>query len=157
MKLDTDKLAAYCFWGGICCAVLMTVAFWGSWFLIIFAWVMAFPIALMLGLVVGFVGSAIGFTIEKPDAKIWAEDTAELVAETSTEIVGLFQGAQIFEWVKLKKPDGSGFEKCWYDRTINLDHQNFQFEPPAGVWFCVIPPGILYVARPENGEPEQLK
>jgi hypothetical protein len=119
-----------------------------SWWFIGLACLLFVPTAMGLGFMAGFM-------IDKNEtvqtARVWTNETEILIAEHSTEIVGIFQDAEIFEWVLLEKPDGTGQVRCSYARTFNLD-KGEEFIPPEGSWFCLLPPGILYVAAPE---PEQ--
>lgn len=158
MELDTGKMAMRCLGSSLFAAVLITIFFWGDWFAIGIAWVMAYPLALFLAMLTGFVSALLGINLvndaevpdEDPDAKVWSDDTANLIVQTSPEIVGVFQDQEIHEWVMLKRPDTGDLVKCSYSRTYDMRDPNFEFVPPKNVWFCLASPGILYVAEPEN-------
>lgn len=151
MKMDTEKMAMRCLQLAVLAAVFMTIGFWGNWLVVVLSWVVMIPFAMLLGLVSGFVGAALGAKVE--DAKVWAQETETLIAESSPEIVGKFQDADIHEWVMLKRPDNGELVRCMFERTIDM-RGDFEFQPPENTWFCVTPPGILYVAvQPENTAP----
>lgn len=155
MQLDSEKMAERCIMLAISAAVLMTIVFWGSWWIVAGSWVAVFPFALLLGLVSGFVAAAMGATVEEDDPQVWAQETETLIVESSTEIVGKFQDADIHEWVMLKRPDTGEHVRCMFERTIDMRRNDFEFEPPQNTWFCITPPGILYVAvHPENTAPQ---
>lgn len=140
-----------CIYAALLTAVVLTFVFWGDWWIIIGAWVLMYPLAMFLGLVMGFVGAALGWETES-EAQVWAEETEDLIAESSPEIVGKFQDFDIHEWVMLKRPDNGELVRCMFERTIDM-RKDFEFQPPEGTWFCITPPGILYVAvHPGNAE-----
>lgn len=147
---DTETLAGRCLASAFLAAVFITIGFWGDWFIIIIAWVMAIPLALFLGLVVGFVAAALGMTMEDP--QIHVNETADIIVERSPEIIGKFQDHDIHEWVVMKQPKTENLLKCKYSRTIDMTKE-FEFEPPDNIWFCIIPPGIMYIAEPEPETP----
>jgi hypothetical protein len=152
MKVDSGKMAERCIWSALLAAVFITIGFWGDWWMVGIAWVMAFPLAMLLGLVIGFIGSWLGWEIDDP--QVWAQETEELIGDRSETIIGKFQDADIHEWVMLKRPDNGELVRCMYERTIDMTKSNFEFTPPDSTWFCVMPPGILYVAvHPGNAEP----
>lgn len=153
MVIDSDKLAMQCIKAALFVSVLITVGFWGNWWVVVGAWVAMYPMAMVFGLIVGFVGAALGWETES-EAQVWADETKDLIAESSPETVGKFQDADIHEWVMLKRPDNGELVRCMFDRTIDM-RGDFEFQPPEGTWFCITPPGILYVAvHPGNAAPQ---
>ena len=115
-----------------------------SWWYILLAAAMFVPTALGLGFLAGFLMDE-NETVQT--AQVWTEESDILISEHG-DVVGVFQGAEIYEWVTLVKPDGSGDVRCLYMRTFNLE-KGEEFIPPEDVWCCVVPPGVLYAAEPE--------
>lgn len=151
MEFDSGQAAMRCIWMALAAAILMTIGFWGNWWIVASSWIAMYPFAMLLGLVYGFTAQALGATIEDP--KVWAQETEDLIVESSPEIVGKFQDADIHEWVMLKRPDNGELVRCMFERTIDM-RGDFEFQPPENTWFCITPPGILYVAvHPENTAP----
>lgn len=169
--MTTDKLAAICFWAAVGMAVSMTMLFWGSWFIILISWIMAFPMAMLLASFAGFFSGMLDETvgkslkaefseqqpIETTLGQMWVNDSDKLIIETSSQIIGTFQGEPLYEWVMLAPPDGSAPVKCYYDRTVYMsDFELGNVEVPADAWYCVTAPGVMYVQKlePENSQPE---
>ena len=146
---DNEKLAERCFWSAIVIVVSITVLFWGSWLIVGIAWLLAYPLALLFGLIIGFVGAMLGWeTGEAEEIRIYASEVEDIIAERSATVIGKFQDADIHEWVIMKRPDNGELVRCEFEYTMDMCSSNFT--PPDNVWFCVMPPGIFYVAKPEN-------
>ncbi len=146
--MSSSDLARYCVLiaVGLLVIAVGTVFLFGlSLWYILLAAVLFVPTALGLGFMAGFLMDKTE-TVET--AQVWTDETEILITSHSEEIVGIFQGTEIYEWVVLQKPDGSGEVTCKYQRTFNLD-KGEEFLPPENVWFCLLPPGILYAAEPE--------
>lgn len=146
--MDAEKIAEYCLGATALAAVALTIMFWGSWFLIIGVWVLAFPFAMFLGLVSGFVHRALNGPVMVQEPLLWLDDVSALVLEVSPETIGTFQDAKIHEWIILKRPDNGEPIRLGYNRTVDMERDT-SFEPPDEKWFCVLPPGIMYT-EPEN-------
>jgi hypothetical protein len=146
--MSSSSLAKYCIIiavGLLVMSVGLVFAYDLSWWFIGLAGLLFVPVAMGLGFMAGFM---IDKNETVPVAQVWTDETEILITSHSDEIVGIFQGTEIYEWVVLKKPDGSGEVTCKYLRTFNLD-KGEEFLPPENVWFCLLPPGILYAADPE--------
>lgn len=149
--IDSSKMADRCIYTALIVAALFTICFWGDWWIVACAWLLMYPLAMLLGLITGFVGSWLDWKVEHP--QVWTDETDIVITERSEEIVGMFQDAIIHEWVILKRPDTGEPLKCLYKRSFDMSKSDFSFTPPENTWFCVLPPGILYVAaEPENAE-----
>lgn len=153
--MDAEKMAEYCLITAVGAATMLTVMFWGTWLVVVGAWVLAFPFALLLGLISGFVGHAMGVQMRSADdgdiediAEVWTDETETMILERSAETIGTFQDAPIHEWVLLKRPDNNEPIRLVYSRVIDMRH-GCTFEPPDEEWFCILPPGIMYT-EPEN-------
>lgn len=157
--MDAEKMAEYCLIAAVGAATMLTVMFWGTWLVVIGAWVLAFPFALLLGLISGFVGHAMGVQMHSTDdddgdiediAQVWTDEAGSMILERSVETIGTFQDAPIHEWVLLKRPDNDEPIRLVYNRVIDMRNA-YTFEPPDDEWFCILPPGIMYV-EPENSD-----
>lgn len=151
--MNADKMAEWCLILSALLAVIISVMFWGNWLVVVGAWVIAFPFAMFLGLIAGVVGNALGMPLISDDeesSQVWAEETDVLVLERSEALVGKFQDEDIHEWVLLKRPDTGEPIHLVFSRTIDM-RGDYEFEPPQEEWFCILPPGIMYV-EPEKTE-----
>lgn len=146
--MPSSKLARYSIYtAGVLFALAVCAVFLLdlSWWYLPLAAALFVPTALALGFFAGFF---IQDTETVQTAQIWTEETGALIPEHG-DVIGIFQGTEIYEWVTLSKPDGSGNVRCLYVRTFNLEKRE-EFIPPEDVWFCLTTPGILYAAEPEN-------
>ena len=153
--MSSSSLARYCIYiavGLLVMSIGLVFAYELSWWFIGLACLLFVPTAMGLGFMAGFM-------IDKSEtvqtAQVWTEETEILIGGHADEVVGVFQGTEIYEWVTLTKPDGTGDVRCFYMRTFNLE-KGEEFIPPENVWFCLIPPGILYAAalEPECEAPQ---
>jgi hypothetical protein len=150
--MNVEKLAELCLGIAALTAVSITIGFWGSWVIVALAWILMFPFAMLLGLGAGFlVRPSEEDDIE--DAQMWTNDEDITITERSEEIVGLFQDETIHEWVMLKRPDNGELVRLKYERTIDMRNE-FEFEAPRNTWFCILRPGIMYIADEHEPEPE---
>lgn len=147
MQIDSDKMASRCIVTAIITTLAITSFYWGSWWVILSAWVLAFPLALLLGLISGFVSHGLGFTVE--DQKVWTGEAEVVITEKSEAILGLFQENKIHEWVILKRPDNGELVKLFYWCTVDMSGNSVINTPEN--WFVILHPGIMYV-EPENNQ-----
>ena len=127
-------------------AVFLTVVLWGTWWVLLI-WVLAYPFAMFLGFATGVYLQGTG-QIPAPDEtqeNIWVDENSEMIVGHSEETIGTFNGEPIHEWVDLKRPDNGEIIRCYYDGTMRDDDDDLLV--PEGTWFCVVPAGIVYVAR----------
>lgn len=139
MRVESEKMAEHCIKAALGAVALFTLAFWGDWWFILFAWMMVYPIAILLSFVLGHILYALGATIEKQS--LWLGDDVKVI-DKSTDIVGRWNGAEIHEWVTIDRPDGGGHIKLQYKTIVDLSQE---WEAPNKLWFVVIDGGILYV------------
>lgn len=142
MQVDSDSLAAKCIWTSVAITVLLTIFFWGDWLILLGLWCLFLPaLALVSALLLGYILNAAGATV---DGQLWVSATEVTILDRSAEIVGNIDGKLIYEWVILKRPDTGEAIKCFYERVIDLE--NDDWDVPNNRWFVVVD-GALYAAE----------
>jgi hypothetical protein len=148
--MTTSKLAALCWQAAAITTIFLTAVYWGQWLIVALVWVFAFPIALLYSFIVGIVGHACGMTVKHEDAdedQLSTVFIADEEFEKSTETVGRFKDKDIHEWVIIDDPRVENTRlKLFFTGTVDIEAG---FEPPADVWWAVLPPGLLYAERLE--------
>lgn len=141
-----DAAAALCLKVSLALAIVVTVFFWGSWVIILLAWISFIPLALLLGAIVGTIWRARGATLpSKAKPNVWFTDDTY---EKSSEIIGELDGTPIHEWIIIKDPNTDREIKLFWEAKVDVLANGFT--PPANRWFIIVPPGLLYL------EPEAL-
>jgi hypothetical protein len=148
--MNVNKMATACIWlSGLIAAGLATV-FWGDWLTIVGLVLAIYPFAMFLGLIAGFAAKGLGIEFvldddDEDDVQVWTDEKDIIILDKSKELVGLFQNEPIHEWVTLQRPDNGEPIRCVYSQIIDM-RSEYNVTAPEKTWFCILAPGIMYVA-----------
>ena len=143
--MNNERAAERCIYAAGVVAVLITVLFWGTWMVVVLAWIGVIPLAMFFGLVVGFVGAAFSRDVvsSAPESKV--QDPENPIIRTSEKVIGRYKDEDIFEWVLVQHDD----EQTWCEFSGTVDLDTYDFVGPEGKLSCVTAAGVIYT------EPEQ--
>jgi hypothetical protein len=154
MNQQTSEIVAkFIFKVAVLSVAILTYILWPNFISIALVWVLAIPVSLLVAFIVGMLMPVSNQDESNPEddteeepGHLYVMDEGNLVKHKSENIVGVFGGQAIYEWIEIENPETKEPLKLFYDGTYNADSADM-FAPPEDIWWALIKPGILYIEK----------
>lgn len=153
MNRQTSELVAkFIFKVAVLSVAILTYVLWPNFIAIALVWVLAIPASLLVAFVVGMLmpvshqDESHQEDSEEDPGHLYVMDEGDLVKNKSKNIVGVFGGQSIYEWIEIDNPETKEPLKLFFDGTYNANSADM-FDPPEDIWWALIRPGILYIEK----------